>query len=176
MKLLATLAPRLLVPSLLTLLASVPATAQSATPAATPSTPPVADIAMDSKPPLAIALIEWHIKKGQEKDFLDYWAVKSTIGDRTGLIGEFLSSERDAPGQFPWINWQIRSTPEYTVFYNVGIWKSAGDYVEQIGKYADNAKAPMPFEYDHRRRVLIEPFEWRRGPVSLPEKDAAGVH
>ncbi len=170
---------RLLLVPLLSLAAVATASAQSAAPKATPApvaSTPVAPAPAAVQPPLTIALIEWRIKKGQENEFLDYWATKSTIPDRAGLIGEFLSGEQEAAGQFPWVNWQTRSTPEYTVYYNVGIWRSSKDYVDQIGKFADNSRPPMPFEYDHRRRVLIEPFEWRRGPVALPATDASGVH
>ncbi len=167
---------RLILAPFLPLLATVPALAQVAAAPQAPTPPAVSAPAPEGSSPLAFAIIEWKIKKGQDKEFLDYWGTKSTIADRTGLIGEFLSSERDAPGQFPWINWQTRSTPEYTVYYNVGIWRSSKDYSEQIGKFADNSRAPMPFEYDHRHRVLVEPVEWRRGPVSLPDADAPGVH
>lgn len=153
-------------------LAQVPAQAQA--PVAAPAQA-AAPAMVGQSSPLTFAIIEWKIKKGMEKDFLDYWATKSTLADRTGLVGEFLSSEGEATGQFPWINWQTRSTPEYTVYYNVGIWKSSKDYVEQIGKFADNSRSPMPFEYDHRRRVLVDPVEWRRGPVALPDADAPGV-
>src|SRR5215207_4961563 len=38
-----------------------------------------------------IVLVEWKIKKGREAEFLDYWSTQSTIPDRSGLIGEFLS-------------------------------------------------------------------------------------
>src|SRR4051812_1299117 len=38
-----------------------------------------------------IILVEWSIKKGQEREFLDYWSTRATVEDRAGLIGEFLS-------------------------------------------------------------------------------------
>ena len=41
-----------------------------------------------------IVVVEWKIKKGREAEFLDYWSTRSTIPDRSGLIGEFLSGVR----------------------------------------------------------------------------------
>lgn len=53
-----------------------------------------------------IVVVEWKIKKGREAEFLDYWSTRSTIPDRSGLIGEFLSGVEDRD-RFPWINWTL---------------------------------------------------------------------
>jgi hypothetical protein len=121
-----------------------------------------------------IVVVEWKIKKGHEQEFLDYWATKSTIPDRSGLIAEFMSGE-ESHDQFPWINWATPQGADYTLFYNIGFWRSADDFMGQIGKYIDNARPPMPFEADHRHRVFLAPLKWRIGMSSLPAKDAAGV-
>ena len=121
-----------------------------------------------------IVIVEWKIKKGHEKEFLDYWETKSTIPDRSGLIAEFMSSEEDH-AKFPWINWVSAESNDYSTFYNVGIWRKADDFMGQIGKYIDNNRPPAAFEADHRHRVFLAPVAWRIGMSSLPAKDAAGV-
>ncbi len=121
-----------------------------------------------------IVIVEWKIKKGHEKEFLDYWSTKSTIPDRSGLIAEFMSSEEDH-AKFPWINWVSAESNDYSTFYNVGIWRKADDFMGQIGKYIDNNRPPAAFEADHRHRVFLAPVAWRIGMSGLPAKDAAGV-
>jgi hypothetical protein len=131
-------------------------------------------IAMRGKP-LAVAIVEWRIKKGMDQEFLDYWATEVPITDRSGLIGEFLCKEGNAAERFPWIRWSNRSTSDYTVYMNVGLWRDEADFAEQIGQYVDVGRPSLPFEYDRRQRIVIDPVEWRRGPVDLPVHDAPGV-
>jgi len=121
-----------------------------------------------------IVVVEWKIKKGHEQEFLDYWATKSTIPDRTGLIAEFMSGE-ESREQFPWINWAAAESGDSTTFYNIGIWRKADDFMGQIGKYIDNKRPPMAFEADHRHRIFLAPVEWRIGMAKLPAQDAEGV-
>lgn len=157
--------------------------ADNLAPAAQPSVPPV-----DAKAPPAtasatgaplstdarIVVVEWKIKKGHEQEFLDYWATKSTVPDRSGLIAEFMSGQ-ESREQFPWINWAAAESGDYTTFYNIGIWRKADDFMGQIGKYIDNNRPPMAFEADHRHRVFLQPLRWRIGQASLPAQDAQGV-
>jgi hypothetical protein len=124
---------------------------------------------------MAIAIVEWRIRKGMDQDFLDYWAVQVPIADRSGLIGEFLCTEGSAAERLPWIRWNSRSNADYTLYVNVGLWKDEADFADQIGRYVDVGRPSLPFEYERRRRILIEPVEWRRGPVDLPVHDAPGV-
>ena len=142
----------------------------SASPALIADASPLADTSTETR----IVVVEWKIKKGREKEFLDYWATKSTVPDRSGLIAEFMTSEEDR-GRFPWINWVNAESPDYTTFYNVGIWHSSNDFINQIGSHIDNARPPMPFEADHRHRVFLQPVKWRIGATGLPDKDATGV-
>jgi hypothetical protein len=163
------------------LLLSAPLAAQNALPAAQPATAPVTPVAVaapDAAPlstEARIIVVEWKIKKGQEQEFLDYWAKKATVPDRSGLIAEFLSSEENRE-RFPWINWATTKSEDYTVFYNVGIWRRADDFMGQIGKYIDNNRPPMAFEAARRQRVFLQPLEWRVGQSQLPAKDAEGVN
>lgn len=119
-----------------------------------------------------IVVVEWRIKKGREQDFLDYWSTKATVADRTGLVGEFLSRVEDR-NQFPWMVWDLDSN--WTTFLNVGFWRTGSDFHEQIGRFIDNAKPPLDFEAQKRRRVLIAPERWRVGETPFPVSDAAGV-
>ena len=145
--------------------AQVPASSASTSLAA-----PVQGSATDTR----IVVVEWKIKKGREQEFLDYWATKSTVPNRSGLIAEFLTGEEDR-ARFPWINWVNAESPDYTTFYNIGIWHNADDFMGQIGSHIDNSRPPMPFEADHRHRVFLQPLKWRIGSTGLPSKDAEGV-
>ena len=136
--------------------------------------PATASAAAETSPQTRIVIVEWKIKKGHEQEFLDYWAQKSTIPDRSGLIAEFMSGE-ESRDRFPWINWTAAESNDTTIFYNVGIWRQADDFMGQIGKYIDNNRPPMAFEADHRHRVFLAPLKWRVGLAALPGKDADGV-
>jgi hypothetical protein len=116
-----------------------------------------------------IVVVEWKIKPGRECEFLEYWSTRSTIPDRSGLIGEFLN-EVD---RLPWVNWSLDEG--WTTFYNVGIWRDAAAFEEQIGKFIDNSRPPLDFEAGKRSRVFLAPERWRIGAVPLPATDPAGV-
>ena len=119
-----------------------------------------------------IVVVEWKIKKGREAEFLDYWSTRSTIPDRTGLIGEFLSGVEDRE-RFPWINWTLDD--RWTTFYNVGLWRDRLDFEGQIGKFIDNSRPPQDFEATRRTRVFLAPERWRIGATALPKSDPEGV-
>lgn len=162
------------------LMLAAPLAAQNAAPVqpAAPAPAPVLSVVPDTNPlstEARIVVVEWKIKKGQEQEFREYWAKKSTIPDRSGLIAEFLSGEEDR-GRFPWINWAATKSDDYTVFYNVGIWRRSDDFMGQIGKYIDNNRPPLAFEAARRSRVFLQPLEWRIGQSQLPAKDAEGVN
>ena len=107
-----------------------------------------------------IVLVEWRIKKGREQEFLDYWATRATVADRSGLIGEFLSRVEDRT-QFPWVVWNL--DPNWTTFVNVGFWRSNADFNEQIGRFIDLSRPPLDFEAQGRRRLYVVPERWRIG-------------
>ena len=95
-------------------------------------------------PPLRIVVVHWKIRLGREAEFLDYWKTRSVIANRSGLVSEYLSSvaERD---RVPWITLQGLSS-EYTSYFNVGIWRDLDAFQDQIGRFIDNKKPPLPFE------------------------------
>ncbi len=140
-----------------------------ATPPATPQAP--ASEASQSTS-TRIVLVEWRIKKGREQEFLDYWSTRATIGDRSGLIGEFLSRVEDRK-QFPWMVWSF--DPRWTTFVNVGIWRASSDFQEQIGRFIDNSRPPLAFEAQRRRRVFVAPERWRIGGTPFLTQDHPAV-
>lgn len=119
-----------------------------------------------------IVLVEWRIKKGREQEFLDYWSTRATVGDRSGLIGEFLSRVEDLK-QFPWMVWSL--DPRWTTFVNVGIWRAGSDFQEQIGRFIDNSRPPLAFEAQRRRRVFVAPERWRIGNTPFLTTDHPAV-
>lgn len=120
--------------------------------------------------PVRIVVVHWKIKPGREREFLEYWSQRSVVADRSGLVGEFLNSVEDQ-AHFPWINMQsVRGN--YTSYFNVGIWRDEGAFEDQIGKFINNARPPLPFEAARRERVFLEPQRWRIGgtPLGLPDR------
>ncbi len=121
---------------------------------------------------MRIVAVEWRIKKGQENEFLEYWSTRSTIPDRSGLVGEFLNRV-ESREQYPWMVWEFNET--WTTFINVGIWREGADFQQQIGHFIDNSRPPLAFEADRRRRVFMAPQRWRIGNTSLLENDHPAV-
>ncbi len=157
------------------LLLSGPVWGQAATPA-------LADLSLlgdaasqstEGATPVRLVVVHWKIKQGQEQEFLDYWAQRSPVADRSGLVGEFLSSVEDRD-RFPWINMQAVSA-SYTSFFNIGIWKNSAAFQDQIGKYIDTSRPPLPFEAERRERVFLQPERWRIGGSALSLSDQPGV-
>ncbi len=121
---------------------------------------------------MRIVVVEWRIKKGREKEFLDYWSTKSTIPDRSGLISEFLSRV-ESRQDFPWMVWDLN--PRWTTYVNVGYWREGSDFQQQIGRFIDNSKPPLAFEAARRRRLFLAPERWRIGGSALPAGDHPDV-
>jgi hypothetical protein len=119
-----------------------------------------------------IVLVEWRIKKGRENEFLEYWSTRSTIPDRSGLIGEFLSRVADRK-QYPWMVWDLDR--RWTTFVNVGFWRDGEAFQDQIGRFIDNSRPPLAFEARKRRRVFVAPERWRIGATPLLLSDHPGV-
>jgi hypothetical protein len=119
-----------------------------------------------------IVVVEWRIKKGQEEKFLEYWSKQATIADRSGLISEFLSRVEDQK-QFPWMVWDL--SPRWTTFINVGFWREGADFQQQIGRFINNARPPLEFEAQKRRRVFLAPQRWRVGESPHIDQDHPSV-
>lgn len=124
---------------------------------------------------MRIVVVEWKIKKGREQEFLNYWAERSTVPNREGLISEFLTGV-DSKEKWPWINWAGPiDKPGVTTFYNVGMWRDGESFQDQIGKFVDNNRPPLDFEAERRTRVFLAPQRWRVGQAGLPAKDSDGT-
>ncbi len=121
---------------------------------------------------MRIIFVEWRIKKGSEEEFLEYWSTRSTVPDRSGLIGEFLNRV-EGRDQYPWIIWDVDD--RWTTFYNVGLWREGADFQEQIGRSIGTSQPLMPFEAERRRRVFLVPERWRIGCTGFPVSDPRGV-
>ena len=123
--------------------------------------------------PLRVVIVHWKIKLGEEAKFLEYWSTRSVVGDRSGLVSEYLSSVEEQD-RAPWIIWQALDTA-YTSYFNVGIWRDLDAFQDQIGRYIDNNRPLLPFEAKRRERVLLAPEAWRVGRSTPPTTDAPGV-
>lgn len=123
--------------------------------------------------PLCIVVVHWKIKLGKEAEFLNYWSTRSVVENRSGLVSEHLSSVEDRD-RASWITWQTLS-PTYTSYFNVGVWRDLDAFQDQIGRYIDNNRPPLPFEAERRERILLAPEAWRIGRSTLPMADAPGV-
>ena len=121
---------------------------------------------------MVIALVHWMIKPESVSEFLDYWRKEAVVQDRRGLIGEFLS-EACHTSEFPWITWDLTGREGvYRSFINVGLWHSADDFHEQIGKYFVAPGEPKSFEHKERTRTILRPTCWRIGDSNLPLHDS----
>ncbi len=111
-----------------------------------------------------IVIVEWRIKTGRENDFLEYWSTRSTIPDRSGLIHEFLS-RIESQEQFPWRVWDLNAA--WSTYINVGFWRSAADFQQQLGWSIDDTKPLLAFEARPRQRMCLAPERWRIGHAPL---------
>ena len=127
---------------------------------------------------MMIALIHWRIKPNDEsvEAFLEHWRTNNTIGDRSGLIAEFLSQSLPM-AQFPFITWHLdaESLGNFKSYVTVGIWQDAADFAKQVAGYFNDENPLLPFEQYRRRRVVFKPAEWRIGCASMPTLDSPGV-
>lgn len=122
---------------------------------------------------MRLVVVHWKIKPGREAEFLDHWSTRATIEDRAGLLCEFLCSVEDR-GRFPWIILQALDS-RWTSFFNVGLWRDAAAFQDQIGRHIDDARPPLDFEAERRERVFLSPERWRLGRSALPASDPPGV-
>lgn len=124
------------------------------------------------------ALIHWRIKPDRRSNsaFLKHWKTNNTIGNRNGLIAEFLSNSLPI-ADFPYITWHLdgESLGDFTSYVTIGLWANADDFKGQIANYFNDSNPMLPFEKYRRRRVVFKPIEWRVGLTRLPSEDSKGV-
>ena len=51
---------------------------------------------------MEVVFVHWKILNGQEEEFKRYWRSALPVGDRSGLIGEFLS-EPTGHEKYDWV-------------------------------------------------------------------------
>ena len=122
---------------------------------------------------MVIVLVKWKIKPGREAEAQAHWEQKLTIGDRSGLVGEFLCE----PGSEPYITWGFTDPddPPCTVFLNAAIWADAEAFRKQVEPYFKDDKEPEPFEAARRVRTVLYPKSRRIGASGVPGGDSEGV-
>ena len=126
---------------------------------------------------MIIVLIHWRIKptKKDIDEFLEFWRKTAIVEDRSGMVGEFLST-LESPQKLPYITWNLDDKPEsYTSFINVGFWQDEEAFSEQIARYFDDTKPIKSFEEVRRVRTVLRPKCWRIGDRALPHHDSGGV-
>src|SRR5882724_9723050 len=112
---------------------------------------------------MIIALIHWRIQPDETSKaaFLHHWKTNNTIGDRAGLIAEFLSDSLPMS--------------DFKSYVTAGLWNDAEAFGDQVAAYFNDEKPMLPFEKYRRRRVIFRPVSWRIGHTSLPSNDSQGV-
>lgn len=127
---------------------------------------------------MLIALIEWRIKPDEESiaAFRNHWGTRNTIEDRSGLIAEFLSETANV-SRFPYITWFLdaNSSGDYKSYVTVGLWTSEDAFADQVARHFNDNRPLLPFEKYRRRRVVVNPVDWRIGNGHVPPGDSPGV-
>jgi hypothetical protein len=152
---------------------SGPPAASMAQPMPPASTPPPSQLvegnsAANDVNTTRVILVEWRIKKGREREFLEYWSTFLKVPDRSGLVAEFLS-RLESREQHTWITWQFDDS--WTTFITTGLWREAADFQRNFRAFIDDKAPLLDFEAQRRRRVLLAPERWRIGGSTLPTAD-----
>jgi hypothetical protein len=128
-----------------------------------------------------IALIHWRIVPDRVDEFLQYWKNNNTIGERKGLIAEFLSEslpqdKLPIPIRIP-ISWHLdeNSLGDFKSYVTVGLWKDSEAFYDQVKGYLNEDRPMLPFEKYRRRRVIFDSVCWRIGQWKMPETDSPGA-
>ena len=123
-------------------------------------------------------LIHWRVKPNSVSNaaFLEHWKRNNTIGNRKGLIAEFLSDSLPVK-KFPDTTWHLdpESLGDFRSYVTVGLWSDAEAFQAEVGAYFNDQKALLDFEKYRRRRVMFDPVGWRIGEASLPSVNSPDV-
>ena len=134
---------------------------------------------------LIVALINWRVKSGAEKDFLKKWKNELSLEGAAGLIGEFLSKVEDSDFH-EGVTWEMEpdekdnqsdwAAAAYTSYVTVGMWTSVDAFTDAVGNYmAAGRSIKEDFEAAPRRRAILTPKHWRIGSEQLPLETSYGV-
>jgi len=104
---------------------------------------------------MIVALIHWRVRLDEQSiaAFLDHWRTNNTIGDRSGLMAEFLSDSLPMT-DFPYITWHLdeESLVNFKSYVTIGLWQDAAAFREQVANYFYDRKRAWV-----RRARLFEP-------------------
>jgi hypothetical protein len=108
------------------------------------------------------ALVKWRITKGHEDEFIAYWKGLA-VPKGKGLFREILTQAEDSSPSDKLHTWDFTDL-SWSTFVNVGIWHSAEEFEEAVGKWIGKNK---DFEAQIRERKILK-FVVDRGGM-LPE-------
>ncbi|MPZ33579.1 MAG: hypothetical protein GEV13_21730 [Rhodospirillales bacterium] len=134
---------------------------------------------------MIVALINWRILPNEVDAFLNKWKTGLKLENAPGLIGEFVSKVNDAAFH-EGVTWEMEAddkddqsgwrSQDYVSYVNVGIWESAQDFMNAVGKNMSKGRTLREdFEAAPRRRAILSPEHWRRGSCQLPSETSPGV-
>lgn len=125
---------------------------------------------------MVIILVHWKIRidEASQHAFKEHWSQVSDPGDRSEIIGEFLCRPMSAEeAGFLCGDLGIGYAALYASYFNVGLWESVEAFEAQIiNPYVGKGTNKLPFEYEDRERMILQPQHWRMGLGSLPIGDA----
>lgn len=133
---------------------------------------------------MLIILVHWMIKNGyeNEKAFKAMWE-SMKINPNSGLYREILT--RPVVAEDSKFNTFNITSPSYSTYINVGIWKDLASFDAAVGKYiqAPEERSPVnsdkqmlavyreKFEFKIRERIILEKIQDRMGGAELPAAD-----
>lgn len=121
---------------------------------------------------MIIVVIHWKIHHGEKsrRQFLQHWEKELKIKNRSCLVGEYLSEPMiESETEFPCTVFNISCSPHYQSFFNVGIWADVQSFKKEvIDPYVGATPETLPFEYEFRERMVLNPVSWRAGKYELP--------
>jgi hypothetical protein len=121
-----------------------------------------------------IVVIHWKIRPDEAsiRQFREKWR-DMRPPHLSNFVGEYLSDplSEDEVG-FPCTTFNASASVKYRSFFNIGIWKDIDAFkTDVIASFVVGAADLQPFEFDHRERMVLAPFNWRAGEDVLPRTD-----
>lgn len=124
---------------------------------------------------MIVVIILWKVLPGDEnrRAFFEHWAQALELGDRSGLVGEYLSrplSQNEV--EFDCSLLGVSAGDEYVPYFNVGIWDSLDAFRQQIiERIVEQGPEKHDFEYEPRKRMILAPQLWRVAGAQPPTED-----
>jgi len=110
---------------------------------------------------MVVILVHWQIRLGSEQKFIRYWK-RLKLSPQAGFYREILTQVvRSGKDKLNTFN---LSSPNYSTFINVGIWKNVKAFEEAVGQYIPEPKRASVEKNGKKKRVLqytMEEFEFK---------------